>query len=164
MTGRELHWNIDGHDVAVRIEESFGHGTFHLGDRSFRFRILERNSQGGWIEIDGKPHQFYVLRERDSYTVWFNGRTYRLARIEKGRIAQAAAAAGRGEIMALMPGKILRIEVAVGDTVTEKQAVVIVESMKMETALHAPKTGRVTSIHCLPGQVVEMGELLMVIE
>ena len=70
---------------------------------------------------------------------------------------------GRGEITALMPGKILRIEVKVGDTVAEKQTVAIMESMKMESALHAPKAGRVAAIHCQPGQVVEMGELLIVI-
>jgi len=38
------------------------------------------------------------------------------------------------------------------------------ESMKMETPLQAPKAGRVVEVRCQPGQVVEMGELLMAIE
>ena len=63
-----------------------------------------------------------------------------------------------------MPGKVLRIDVRAGDTVEEKQALVIMESMKMESALRAPKAGRVTAIRCEPGQIVEMGELLMLIE
>ena len=72
--------------------------------------------------------------------------------------------ARRGDITALMPGKILRIDVAVGDTVTEKQTLAVMESMKMETSLLAPKSGRVAAIHCRAGQVVEMGESLIVIE
>jgi pyruvate carboxylase len=68
-----------------------------------------------------------------------------------------------GDITALMPGKILRIEVSVGDTVEEKQTLAIMESMKMETALKAPRAGRVDEIHCQAGQVVEMGQLLITI-
>ena len=63
-----------------------------------------------------------------------------------------------------MPGKLLRLEVAVGDTVTEKQTVATMESMKMESALHAPKSGRISEIRRQPGEVVEMGEILMVVE
>jgi urea carboxylase len=62
-----------------------------------------------------------------------------------------------------MPGKILRIEVAVGETVAEKQTVATMESMKMESALHAPMSGRVAEIRSKPGQVVDMGEIIMVI-
>ena len=54
--------------------------------------------------------------------------------------------------------------VKVGDTVEEKQTVAIMESMKMESALLAPKAGRVAKIGCQAGQVVDMGEILMVIE
>jgi len=63
-----------------------------------------------------------------------------------------------------MPGKLLRIEVSVGDTVAEKQTVAIMESMKMETALVAPAAGRVAEIRCQAGQVVDIGEVVMVIE
>lgn len=160
MSPRELHWNVGGQDVSVRVEEAKGHGTFHIGERSIRFRVLDRNL----IEIDGTLCRFYVLRNRNQYTVWFNGRTYHLERIEKGRTLDAAPAAAGGDITALMPGKVLRIDVRVGDTVTEKQTLAIMESMKMESTLHAPKSGRVSDIRCQPGQVVEMGELLMVIE
>ena len=69
-----------------------------------------------------------------------------------------------GQITALMPGKLLRIEVAVGDAVTEKQPVAIMESMKMETTLYAAMAGRVIEIRCKPGQAVDMGDILIVIQ
>ena len=160
MSSRELHWRIADQDIIVRIEESKGRGVFHMAGRALPFRLLEPNL----IEIDGKCHRFYVLNKGNEYTVWFNGHTHRLERADKGRLPNATAPAASGEIIALMPGKILRIDVKVGDAVEEKQTVAIMESMKMESSLHAPKAGRVVKIACQAGQVVDMGEVLMVIE
>ena len=136
------------------------HGTFSIQDRLIPFRLLDRNT----MEVAGHHMRFYVIRDGNSYTVWINGRTYHLKRAGKSPLGGAAAALATGEIMALMPGKLLRLEVAVGDTVAEKQTVAIMESMKMESALQAPRAGRVAEIRCQPGQVVEMGELIMVID
>jgi acetyl-CoA/propionyl-CoA carboxylase biotin carboxyl carrier protein len=160
MTSRELHWRLADQDVIVRVEESKGSGVFHIGERALSFRLLEPNL----IEIDGKRHRFHVLNNGNEYTVWLNGHTYLLERADKGRLTHATAAAASGEIITLMPGKILRIDVKVGDAVEEKQTVAIMESMKMESVLHSPKAGRVVKIGCQAGQVVDMGEVLMVIE
>src|SRR5690348_11833867 len=81
------------------------------------------------IEIAGKRHRFYVLHHRDSSTVWLDGRTYYLPQVRNSASGHASSS-GSGEVTALMPGKLLRIEVAVGDTVSEKQPVAIMESMK----------------------------------
>ncbi|PYS08863.1 MAG: 3-methylcrotonyl-CoA carboxylase, partial [Acidobacteria bacterium] len=70
-----------------------------------------------------------------------DGRTYHLQRAGKSPLAETSLATRANEIKALMPGKLLRIDVAVGDTVSEKQTVAIMESMKMETALYAPQAG-----------------------
>jgi biotin carboxyl carrier protein len=114
------------------------------------------------IEINGKRHRFYVLHQRDSSTVWLDGRTYYLAR-NRNSASGHASSLESGEVTALMPGKLLRIEVAVGDTVSEKQPVAIMESMKMESTLHASKAGRVSEIRCEPGQTIDMGQVVIVI-
>jgi 3-methylcrotonyl-CoA carboxylase alpha subunit len=160
MTSRELHWEVSGQDISVRVEESRGRGTFHIADRSIPFQIIDHNT----LETGGRHVRFHLVRDGDSYTVWINGRTYQLRRISKSHLAEAAATLPNGEIRALMPGKVLRLEVAVGDTVLEKQTVAIMESMKMESALKAPRAGRIAEIRCQPGQVVEMGEVIMVID
>ena len=159
MTSRELHWELSGKEVAVRIEESKGAGTFHIGEEAIPFRILHRNT----LEVRGRRVRFYVTRDGNSSTVWLNGRRYHLQRAGKSPLADTPLPAAANEIKALMPGKLLRIEVAVGDTVSEKQTVATMESMKMETALYAPQSGRIAEIRCRPGQVVEMGEVIMVI-
>jgi len=114
------------------------------------------------IEIAGKRHRFYVVHNRDSSTVWLDGRTYHLPQTHNTGSGHASSS-GSGEVTALMPGKLLRLEVAVGDTVSEKQPVAIMESMKMESALYASKAGRVSEIRCEPGQVLDMGQVVMVI-
>jgi biotin carboxyl carrier protein len=164
MTGRELHWRTGGLDFSVRIEESKNQGVFHVGQRAIPFRVIELNSNGGRVEMNGRMFDYYVHRSHNIHTVWFNGRTYRLARTEKGRLLEAAPNASPGVVTAIMPGKIIRIEVAAGSTVSEKQPVIIMESMKMESTLLAPKAGRVAQVQCGVGQVVEAGEILMTIE
>jgi biotin carboxyl carrier protein len=159
MSGRELHWRVGDQDISCRIEESNGRGTFHISGNAFSFRILDPTH----IEIAGKPHRFYAVHNRDSATVWLDGRTYYLRRANKTREAQTETHAGTGEIRALMPGKLLRLAVSVGDQVTEKQIVAVMESMKMESPLVASKSGRVSEIRFQPGDVVDMGKIVMVI-
>ena len=165
MIGRELHWRIQDHDVVVRIEEANGKGVLRVNDRTVPFTVREKHSSGGWIQIDGRNHQFFVSRTANNVAVWIDGHTYVLERIEKGRLLEAASAEhGSGEIRALMPGKVLRVDVKVGDTVAEHQTVVIMESMKMETSLTTTRAGKVAAVHCKPGQTVDMGEILAVIQ
>jgi biotin carboxyl carrier protein len=115
------------------------------------------------IEIAGKRHRFYVLRGRDSIAVWLDGHTYYVP-AEGGTRAAHAGGSHSSEVSALMPGKLLRVEVSAGDAVAEKQIVAVMESMKMETALHSPRAGRVAEIRRRPGDVVDMGEIILVIE
>ncbi len=71
---------------------------------------------------------------------------------------------GEQRIMAPMPGRVLRVLVAVGDTVELRQPVVVVEAMKMENELRAPKAGTVREVAIEAGASVEAGRLLVVIE
>lgn len=72
----------------------------------------------------------------------------------------AKAAAGEGAVLAIMPGKVIRVLVGVGDAVAEGQVVCILEAMKMENELKSPKAGVVKAIHVQPGGDVEMGAVL----
>jgi acetyl-CoA carboxylase biotin carboxyl carrier protein len=64
-------------------------------------------------------------------------------------------------VNAHIAGTVWKVEVAVGDTVSEGQTVVILESMKMEMPVEAPAAGKVTRIVAIPGQAVEEGSLLL---
>jgi biotin carboxyl carrier protein len=164
MTVRELHWKVAGQDLDVRIEDGQDHGTIQVGGRSLPFRIVERHSHGGTIEIDGRNSAYFVHHERNECTVWLRGHTYHLARVPKGTLLQPVADGSEREITALMPGTILRIEVALGDVVVAKQTLIVMESMKMENAIAAPKAGRVVQIHCEVSSVVDAGQVLLTLD
>ncbi len=80
------------------------------------------------------------------------------------RTADAKGAAGEQRILAPMPGKVLRVLARVGDEVTLRQPLVVVEAMKMENELASPKTGRVKEVAVSEGQSVEAGRLLAIVE
>ncbi|MBO5448602.1 MAG: acetyl-CoA carboxylase biotin carboxyl carrier protein subunit [Ruminococcus sp.] len=78
--------------------------------------------------------------------------------------APAPAPVAEGtKITAPMPGTILDIKVAVGDTVAAGQAVCVLEAMKMENDVNAPVAGKVLSINTTKGSQVETGAVLAVI-
>lgn len=83
-----------------------------------------------------------------------------------GRGGADAAGTPHGEqrIVAPMPGRVVRVLVAAGETVDARQPVVVVEAMKMENELRSPKAGRVKEVAVSPGTSVEAGRVLVVID
>jgi biotin carboxyl carrier protein len=71
--------------------------------------------------------------------------------------------AGSGEILSPMPGLIVEVLVDMGDEVTQGDTVVILESMKMQNELKAPRDGKIQTISCESGQTVDKGTLLIII-
>ena len=79
--------------------------------------------------------------------------------------APAPAASGAGEaINAPMPGKILAVNVAAGDSVKKGQVLMVLEAMKMENEIMAPRDGKVTAVAVTKGAAVESGALLCTIQ
>jgi biotin carboxyl carrier protein len=74
--------------------------------------------------------------------------------------AKAAGGAGSIKVEAGAAGKVLRIEAKVGQAVKKGDAIVIMESMKMEMPMVAPQDGTVASIDCAAGDSVEAGAVL----
>jgi acetyl-CoA carboxylase biotin carboxyl carrier protein len=64
-------------------------------------------------------------------------------------------------VTAHITGTIWKVEVNVGDSVSEGQVCVIIESMKMELPVEAPSAGRVDVIHVRQGQSVSEGDVLI---
>ena len=76
----------------------------------------------------------------------------------------AAAPAGGEQVTSPMPGTILSINVAAGDTVKRGQVLMILEAMKMENEIMCPCDGKVASVNTSKGSSVESGTLLCVIQ
>ena len=108
------------------------------------------------------------------YSVRVNGKTFTVEVAESGQLASvsaataapaaASAATGSGETgKAVLAGNIFKVNVAPGTTVGKGDPLVIVEAMKMETAVAAPRAGTVTEVFVAEGDVVKVGDALVAI-
>jgi biotin carboxyl carrier protein len=75
----------------------------------------------------------------------------------------AGATGGPLEIRAIIPGRVVAVAVAPGDTVEAGQTLLAVEAMKMQNELRAPRAGTVTRVPAGAGATVEVGDVLVVI-
>ena len=77
---------------------------------------------------------------------------------------KAADTHGPKQILASMPGKVVRVLVNAGDEVTEGQGLVVVEAMKMQNEMKSPKAGRVIEVRTKADAAVVAGQVLLVVE
>ncbi len=89
----------------------------------------------------------------------------RAALRERSRTGSTGAVrAGPTEMRATIPGQVLAVSIASGDHVVAGQALVVVEAMKMQNELRAPRDGVVARVVVGPGQTIEVGDILLVLE
>jgi biotin carboxyl carrier protein len=91
------------------------------------------------------------------------------AQRQRGRLGgrpsgQSAAGAADGRVLASMPGRVVKVLVVPGTVVEARQGVVVVEAMKMENELRAPRAGTVREVRVAEGASVEAQTVLIVIE
>ena len=101
--------------------------------------------------------ELLVGLEGRTISVTVNGR--RSAHAEAGSHGH-----GQANITAPMPGRVVRVLVEPGEEVSARQGVIVVEAMKMENELRAPRAGRVKEVSVAAGMSVEAGRILAVIE
>ncbi|HMA63841.1 MAG TPA: biotin/lipoyl-containing protein [Chitinispirillaceae bacterium] len=115
------------------------------------------------ITLNGKPYDVKI----DGSQAVVNGQSFTFdAKAGSSAAAAAPVAASSGEGKPLttpLPGIILRINKKVGDMVKEGDTIMVIESMKMETPLNAPNSGRVQAIKVQPQQQVQAGTVVALI-
>ena len=102
-----------------------------------------------------------VATSSDATWVFVDGRVWRLAqdsdrRRDKGR--------GDSSVMAPMPATVVAINTAPGTAVHEGDILIVLEAMKMELPVRAPRSGVVKAVHCAKGELVQPGVNLLEIE
>lgn len=145
--GERLNCVIDGRALHTSAVE-FAPGVYSIliGGASVEARV-EPSATGLRVIVAG--HEF-TATIRDP----------RQWRRDQGAAAQAE---GRQQVLAPMPGIIVRVLVKAGETVQAGQGIVVVEAMKMQNELRAPKSGLVERLLVTENQAVGTGELLAVI-
>lgn len=139
-------------DEIVEVDfASVGEGDLYsllVNNESFEAMVEERD--GVW----------YVLMRGDLYEVNVVDERTQLLRARAGAIVPDT---GEIAIKAPMPGLIVAVAVEVGQEVQAGDKIIILESMKMENELKAPRAGRIERINVQPRQSVEQHQVLVVI-
>ncbi|MCW8883013.1 MAG: sodium-extruding oxaloacetate decarboxylase subunit alpha [Sedimenticola sp.] len=107
----------------------------------------------------------------ESYTVTVNGKNYSVTVSQGGEIQQVvtgaaapAEVAAAGEaIPAPLAGNIFKVKVALGQTINAGDVIMIMEAMKMETEIRAPRGGVIATIAAKEGEAVQVGDTLVVL-
>jgi biotin carboxyl carrier protein len=120
--------------------------------------------------VDGRSYDFRVEEEDGRLALTYVGKRYHCSVLDerladlKRRAGMSDRPAGRTVVKAPMPGLVVKLLVEIGAQVQKGDRLLVLEAMKMENDVKAPRTGRVSSISAAPGQAVEAGRELAVIE
>lgn len=124
-----------------------------------------REQGGSWlVDTHQGRRRLWVAAQGDQRLVFCDGRVHVLQLPDPDHADDEVTTTNGPGLFAAMPGKVVRVLVEKGEAVTCGQAVVILESMKMETELAAPVDGLVGAVHVQDGQLVGQGDALIEIE
>ena len=120
------------------------------------------------VIVDGEEFEVELEQDGDMWTATVEGKTFEIQVPDAGPAPKQRRASGgkskkSGKVTANIPGKVVTVEVTVGQEVEEGQVVMILEAMKMQNEIQAPVSGTVTEIHCEEGQSIEANVPLLVI-
>ena len=121
------------------------------------------------VIIDGEEFEVDVEIDGESYRATIEGQTFEFMIPESKTSSPRKRGGGSGRrrsgtVSASMPGKVVTVEVSLGDSVEEGQTVLILEAMKMQNEVAAPISGTISAVHCEDGMNVEANVPLIVIE
>ena len=140
-------WRISLDGVALdadAVEISPNIFSILLNGESYEVRLAAAND--GKLTLQTRHHEF-VAQVIDP-------------RAWRGRRHGPVEAEGRQQIVAPMPGKVVRLLVKTGDKVEAGQGLLVVEAMKMQNEVRSPKTGTVERLLAKEGQAVYAGDIL----
>jgi len=146
--GESFRVVLDGHPVDANVVQVAASTVSILLDgQSFEVHVTP--ALEGKLKLQSGPHEFTA--EVQDPRSW------------RGRKHGGLEAEGRQQVLAPMPGKVIRLLVKEGETVQSGQGLIVIEAMKMQNEIRSPKSGTVERLLVKEGQPVNAGEVLCVV-
>lgn len=164
----KLALRIDGAPESIEILSPTPDCRFQLGDGSAREAQVEVPEPGVYsVLMDGRSYEARVEEHPDCLVIVTDGYRFEVEVRDPRRWSRKGAGRGADGIQTVtapMPGKVVRVLVAAGDSVEPGQGVIVVEAMKMQNEMKVPRAGKVLSVSVQEGATVVAGEVLATIE
>jgi biotin carboxyl carrier protein len=155
--GPEWIVSLDGRTCRVDARQVAGGWSLLIGPEAADASGARRSYD---VAIDAGSHGLRVHVDGIPIPVSFPG----LQRRTRRQDANAAAGSGQQVVAAPMPGRVVKVLVAPGDVVADRQAVAVLEAMKMQNDVRVARAGRVAEVRAIEGALVEAGAVLVVID
>ena len=167
----KLRATIEDIEVDVEILREAGKVFANVNGREYHLEPQASPAGVTLLAADGKVFDCRVEGQPASgraVDVFVGTNHYTITLTDPKRLRGAAAASahadGAARIVAPMPGKVVRVLVAKGASVEAGAGIVVVEAMKMQNEMKAPKAGTVATLNVEVGTTVNGGDVLAVIE
>ena len=156
-------------DLSIKVDD--GRIAAEIGGRVYDLKVREPEP-GSYLFLHGaEVHDCRVTQRAGSkevFDITIRGRNYAVTIVDPKRLRSGQNSdrhhSGVAEILAPMPGKVVRVQLEAGAAVEKGAGVVVVEAMKMQNEMKSPRAGVVVSINVRPGDTVNAGDVLAVVE
>jgi biotin carboxyl carrier protein len=164
----KLEVHITGRRRTVELEREAGGWRATIDGQSLPADVVEIAPNTLSVLLAGQSHEVCVTPGADGKLKLQTGAQEFSAevldpRTWSGRRHSGVEVEGRQQIIAPMPGKVVRVLVKAGDTVEAGQGLLVVEAMKMQNEIRSPKSGAIERVLVSEGQAVNAGEVLCIV-
>jgi len=137
----------------------------HLGDQVIPVSLQRQDDGSAILTVNGQSERVLIAVRGDDVFVHLDGEAHQL-RYEHPltRLAEQLHGAAEDHIRAPMPGSIVAVNIKPGDSVAKGQTLLVMESMKMETTILAPRDGVIEAVQFAQGQSFDRDALLLSLE
>ena len=162
---------IGDREEEVVVKVSDGRITAEVGGRVYELEVRQPQPDSFLFFLNTDVHECRVTERagaKEDFEVSIRGHSYAVTIVDPKRLRSGQNSDrhhhGVEEILAPMPGKVVRVQIEAGAEVEKGVGLVVVEAMKMQNEMKSPRSGVVVSINVKPGDTVNAGDVLAVIE
>lgn len=155
-------FKLDDNEINVELSRAADGYRLHLGEQVVPFQLQPLEDGAALLTLDGHSERVEIAVRGDDVFVFLAGAAYQLRYAHPlDRLAAQAHGSADDSVRAPMPGSLVAVHVEVGATVAKGQTLLVMESMKMETTIVAPRDGVVEAVHFGQGQTFDRDALLV---
>ena len=163
-----LEVRVGGSKRRVELRREGDRYLGRVGERPVEAEVLERGDASLLIRIGDRTFDVTWDMRGSRHFLDFGTQQVAIEILDPLRAGSdpsaVGEASGKAEVRAAMPGKVVSVKAKIGDPVSRGQGLLVLEAMKMENEVPAPRAGTVTAIEVSAGQTVETGALLATVE
>jgi len=160
---------IDGKQVRFDLAKKDGGYCLTMDGKSLSVDAIRPSHHLYSLLVEGISYEVALEKRGNDFSVYFYDDTVEFALFESRRfraleLTKRSGPAGPLKIIAPMPGKIVKVAVAENSQVNQGEALLIIEAMKMQNELKAPRSGIVKNLNAKEGEAVSSQQVLLVLE